>query len=272
MDAGLKLKRIREKLGLRYRQVEQASNLIAQQHRNQDYVVGLSRLADIENKGVVPSLHRLYSLCAIYRLPVAEVLDWYGIHLEEMPRDSGFAAPPSTHPIQFSNGDRALVSLPLKLDPGVDFRQTTYLSRVIQQWGKIPLTLLENLNIQEYRYAVIGTEDYLMYPLLPPGALVQIDDSYRQIENSGWANEYDRPIYFFELRDSYACCWCNVAENHLILQPHPGSPSKPVVLSYDTDVDVLGRVVGVAMQLDLKRSSSPAARTKAKTRPAATPK
>ena len=29
MDSGLKLKRVREKLGLRYRQVEQASNLIA---------------------------------------------------------------------------------------------------------------------------------------------------------------------------------------------------------------------------------------------------
>jgi len=79
MDAGIKLKGIREKLGLRYRQVEQASTLIAQHHRNQDYVVGLSRLADIENKGVLPSLHRLYSLCAIYRLKVADVLEWYGI-------------------------------------------------------------------------------------------------------------------------------------------------------------------------------------------------
>ena len=272
MDAGLKLKRIREKLGLRYRQVEQASNLLAQQHRNQDYVIGLSRLADIENKGVVPSLHRLYSLCAIYRLPIEEVLDWYDIHLAQMSKDSAFADPPNTHPIQFSNGDRASVSLPLKLDPGIDFRQTTYLSRVIQQWGRVPLTLLENLDIQEHRYAVIGTEDYLMYPLLPPGALVQIDDSYRQIENSGWTNEYDRPIYFFELRDGYACCWCNVTDNHLILQPHPGSPSKPVVLNRSNDVDVLGRVIGVAMQLDLKRTGSSALKAKAKIRPVAIPR
>ncbi len=56
MDAGLKLKRIRECLELRYRQVEQASNLIAEKHHNLDFAIGLSRLADIENKGVVPSI------------------------------------------------------------------------------------------------------------------------------------------------------------------------------------------------------------------------
>jgi hypothetical protein len=37
------------------------------------------------------------------------------------------------------------------------------------------------------------------------------------------------------------------------------------VLSYDTDVDVLGQVVGVAMRLDLKRTEA-VSRTKAKTR------
>ena len=265
MDAGIKLKGIREKLGLRYCQVEQASTLIVQHHRNQDYVVGLSRLADIENKGVLPSLHRLYSLCAIYRLKVAEVLEWYGINLENIPHDAAFITPPNTHPIHFSDGERGSVPMPLKLDPGVDFRRTTYLSRVIQQWGKVPLSLLENLDIEEYRYAVIGSEDYLMYPMLPPGTLVQIDDRHRRIQSSGWANEYERPIYFFELRDGYACCWCNLTDKHLILQPHPGSPSKPIVLSYDTDVDVLGQVVGVAMRLDLKRTET-APKTKAKTR------
>ena len=97
MDPGLKLKKVREKLGLRYRQVEQASNLIAQRHRNSDYVIGLSRLADIENKGVVPSLHRFYSLCAIYRLDLTEVLEWYGISFSNIWKDSQTLAPPATH-------------------------------------------------------------------------------------------------------------------------------------------------------------------------------
>ena len=84
MEPGLKLKAVREKLGLRFREVEKASNLIAQRHKSADFAIGLSRLADMENKGVVPNLHRLYSLCAIYRLDMNEVLGWYGIDVEDI--------------------------------------------------------------------------------------------------------------------------------------------------------------------------------------------
>ena len=66
-DAGQKLKRVRERLKLRYRDVEEASQRIAQRQKNDEFAIALSRLADIENKGTVPSLYRLYSICAIYR-------------------------------------------------------------------------------------------------------------------------------------------------------------------------------------------------------------
>jgi transcriptional regulator with XRE-family HTH domain len=269
MDAGLKLKRIREKLGLRYRQVERASNLIAQRHQNLDFAVGLSRLADIENKGVVPSLQRLYSLCAIYRLDLAEVLEWYGVKVEEVVKDSAFVNPGKTHMLQFPAGARGTITLPLKLDPGLDFRQTTDLSRLIQQWGKVPVSLLENLDIEDYRYAVIGSEDFLMFPLLRPGTLIQIDESQRKIQNTGWTHEFERPIYFFELREGYACSWCSLTGDHLILQPHSGSPCEPTVLEYPRDADVIGRVVGIAMQLE---AAQPRAKSRRKTRSAAVPK
>lgn len=249
MDSGLKLKRVREKLGLRFREVEQASQLISQKHRNADYTVGLSRLADIENKGVIPNIHRLYSLCAIYRLDLYDVLDWYGLRFSDIWRDARRVQPGKTHLIGFGNGNRGTASMPIQLEPGVDFRKTTYLSRVIQQWGKVPLGLLDTLDIEDYRYAFIGAEDHFMEPLLRPGAMVQIDEARREIQSSGWDSEFDRPIYFFEMRDGYACSWCSLAGDHLILQPHPSSPCQPLVLNYPADVDVIGQVVGVAMQL-----------------------
>ena len=252
MDPGLKLKRVREKLGLRYRQVEQASNLIAKKHRNLDYAIGLSRLADIENKGVVPSVHRFYSLCAIYRLDLTEVLQWYGIDISRIFEDTHTIEPSNTHLLGARDDVRGTVQLPIRLEPGVDFRRTTYLSRMIQQWGKVPLGLLDSLEIEEHRFGFIGIEDYLMYPLLRPGSLVQIDDSRSKIRNSGWGNEFERPIYFFELRDGYACSYCNVSGDHIILQPHPSSPCQPLVLAYPNDVDVIGQVVGVAMHLEAK--------------------
>ncbi len=267
MDGGLKLKKARERLGLRFREVEQATHLIAQKHKNLDFAVGLSRLSDIENKGVVPSIHRFYSLCAVYRLELTEVLTWYGVDLEETSRDFAFLSPSETHLLKFSVGQGASVTLPLKLDPGVDLRQTTDLSRVIQQWGKVPVSLLDNLDMEEYRYAIIGADDYFMFPLLRPGALLQIDESQRKVLNAGWTHEFERPIYFFELRDGYACCWANASGDHLILQPHPGSPCEPIVLDPESGADVIGRVVGMATQLET--SYQPRVKSRRKSRSAA---
>ena len=88
-EAGHKLKHVRERLNLRFRDVEEASTRIANVHSSDEYIVTLSRLADIENKGVMPTLYRLYSLCAIYRLDVNEVLSWYGISVASLATDSG---------------------------------------------------------------------------------------------------------------------------------------------------------------------------------------
>src|SRR5215470_9462326 len=79
-EAGQKLKRARERLNLRYRDVEEASNQIAARHNNDEFVNALSRLSDIENKGTVPTIYRLYSLCTIYRLDIFEVLEWYRVN------------------------------------------------------------------------------------------------------------------------------------------------------------------------------------------------
>ena len=68
--------RIRERLRLKYRDIEEASQKIAAARQNDEFGIALSRLADIENKGTMPSIYRLYSLCAIYRLDLDEVLPW----------------------------------------------------------------------------------------------------------------------------------------------------------------------------------------------------
>ena len=65
---GEKLKHVRERLKLTYRDVEKASQQLAQRRASDEFAIALSRLADIENKGTVPTIFRLYSLCAIYRL------------------------------------------------------------------------------------------------------------------------------------------------------------------------------------------------------------
>jgi len=49
------------------RDVESASVQIAQKFDNEEFAIPPSRLSDIETKGIVPSIYRLYALAAIYR-------------------------------------------------------------------------------------------------------------------------------------------------------------------------------------------------------------
>ncbi len=252
-EAGQKLKRVRERLNLRYRDVEDASLRIAERRQNDEFIVALSRLSDIENKGTVPTVFRLYTLCTIYRLDVLEVLQWYGVDLSHLPADAASIELEKTHAIHFHPHNHGEVLLPLALDPGLDLTKTTYLSRMIQRWGKLPLMLLHGLDLKTHRYAFVGSEDWSMYPLLQPGSLLLLDETKRKIVSSGWTNEFDRPIYFLEHREGYACGWCNLEGNRLVLQPHPASMCSPQVFLFPDEIDVVGQVTGVAMRLDQGR-------------------
>jgi transcriptional regulator with XRE-family HTH domain len=249
-EPGQKLKRVRERLGLRFRDVEEASQQIAVFRQSDEYVIALSRLSDIENKGTLPSIYRLYTLCTIYRLDLEEVLSWYGVELSAMTADAARISLERTHLISFSSAQGGEVQFPLTLDPGIDVKRTHYLSRMIQKWGKLPLMLLSGMELKNRRYAFIGTEDWFMYPLLPPGSLVIVDEEKRRVQNTGWTNEFERPIYLLESRDGFLCGWCTLSENQLVVQPHPSSMLSPLVFVYSEEIDVIGQVTAVAMSLD----------------------
>src|SRR5580692_10492100 len=100
-DAGQKLRRARERLNLRVRDVEQASLKIAEKYHNDEFAVLINRISEIENRGLVPTVYKLYSLCAIYRLDFQEVLEWYGILLTGLAADSVHVDVPQTHMASF---------------------------------------------------------------------------------------------------------------------------------------------------------------------------
>jgi len=248
-DAGQKLKQIRERLGLTYRDVEELSGKIAQSRRNDEFAVALSRLADIENRGALPSCYRLYSLCAIYRLDIIEVMDWYGISVASMPGDAALLRLPKTHLISFRAAEGE-AQIPIALDPGFETTRTVFLSRFIQKWGKLPLMLLNNIDLKNHSYGLIGTEDWSMFPILSPGALVVIDQGRRRPSNSGWNSEFERPIYFFEHRDGYVCGWCTLRDSQLTIQFHASSLRDPEVYEHPKEIEVIGQVTSAAMTLD----------------------
>src|SRR5689334_16341175 len=94
---GQQLRMLREQLGLTMRDVEVATARIAGKHGNEDYTISLSRLSDIETKGIVPSIYRLYSLSVIYRRDIREILSWYGVDVNDAAGDMSLSEPRRSH-------------------------------------------------------------------------------------------------------------------------------------------------------------------------------
>lgn len=244
---GEKLRQLREGLGLTVRDVETASNRLASKYGVPDFALSISRISDFETKGTVPSIHKLYSMSVIYRTNLRELLALYRVPANEV-EDSSLVEITKTH-LTGLKGPNTVVEMPVRLDPAFDAKTTTALSRMIVRWGEVPVSHLARFKQRDYSYGYVGTEDRTMYPLIPPGSFIQIDESQSKIVEGSWRSEYERPIYFIEMRDGFACCWCDKNGQDLVLQPHPLSGCKPRVARDGRDAEVLGRVVGVAMRL-----------------------
>jgi transcriptional regulator with XRE-family HTH domain len=258
---GERLKRLRNRLKLTYRDVEKASQQIASQRGNDEFVIALSRLADIENKQTVPTIYRIYTLAVIYRIDYQEVLRWYGVPVDLIPGDALGISLQETHPVLFTA--EGAVTVPQSLESQVDLQQTSLLSHIARRWGKLGLSFIGSSDLRHHRYGIIGSEDWSMYPVLHPGALVLIDQNRRKIVTGGWSSEVDRPIYFIEHRGGYVCGWCALSGGRLIVEPHPASQTPPAIFE-DGDTDITGQVTGVAMLLDsTTRRSAPGATTPA---------
>jgi transcriptional regulator with XRE-family HTH domain len=248
LTAGNNLRGLRERLGFTMREVESASGRIAERHGNDEFAVSPSRLSDIETKGLVPSIFRLYSLAIIYRSDVREVLSWYGIDLSLSAADLDLNLPPRSHVTETLQGAFA-VEIPTRLDPAFDPRRSANLSRMVEKWGLVPLAYLAKFSGEKYTYGYIGSEDFTMYPLLPPGTFLQVDESRNKVVSGMWRSELERPIYFVETREGYTCCWCSMKGDQLVLQPHPLSPVAIRMLRHPQEAEVIGRVVGIALKL-----------------------
>jgi hypothetical protein len=230
------------------RDVELASQQIARRFENEEFTVPPSRLSDIETKGVIPSIFRLYSFAAIYRREYRELLSFYGLELDGISADISSGHPQKSH-VSEALSNLTQVRIPTRFDPGFSLEKTADLRRVIEQWGTVPMAYLEMLSDDRYTYGYIGLEDFTMYPILPPGSFVQVDETRNKVGDGVWRSEFERPIYFVEMREGFTCCWCSIKRDSIVLQPHPLSPVSVRVLRYPQEAEVLGQVIGAAMRL-----------------------
>ena len=247
---GQYLKAVRERLQIGMREVQDASMVIATEEGNENFYVSPARLTQIENEESVPSFYKLFSLCSVYGLDLNDVLGRYGVNANRTRAYRTRFLPEITRTTSaeiYGFEDKVLV--PVRIDPSFRWETTQLVNRVVAMWGEIPAAFLLSSNPRKHTYGYVGLTDRTMFPLVRPGSLLMIDPERRRVVQDGWKNEFERPIYFVELRDGYRCGWCQVDGSRLTLIPHPVSNVPIQSFNLANEAEVLGQVVGVASRL-----------------------
>jgi transcriptional regulator with XRE-family HTH domain len=240
---GLRLRQTREALGPTNRDVEKASYQIAVRRGRPGFILHNSRLADIENRGVVPSLYKLYSLATILHLDPLEISNWYQAPFRETLQEGASFPSPRTH---LSESPR-----PKAVGRGAEHTWDSEYTELLQARPAevVPMPHVERSANSHYRYGYVGLSDRRMVSLLRPGSTVLIDTTLRRIEDTECSNEYDRPMYFVELRNGYRCGWFQKGRSRRIMQPHTLPRCAPKAWRTPEDAEIVAQVVGVISYL-----------------------
>jgi len=215
VPAGQKLKSLRNRRNITVREVEQASSRIADFKGDKRFRISNGWLAQLEKGDSEPSMWKLFSLSVIYRASLPDLLLLYNIDVNEKEKYETVADP--------------------------------FLTQLISQNG-ISTTLNAGQAVDDCAnhivYGHLGLAEFTMYPMIRPGALLKVDISQNKVVMNTWRNEYERPVYFIELRGAYACGWCELQGNQLLIIPHPSSRASVRRFTYPREAEIVGRVVG----------------------------
>ena len=250
-SAGKRLKLLREKLGLTTREVEEKSRQIARERGNGEYYVSHTWVTDIENGEYTPSIYKFYTFSAVYHCPYDVIVSFFGLSMADLKRYQVSLGVPNTHLLVPGAGtaEGDSVSLPVRFKREFQLEKTHLLAEVVEKWDLLPVGFLQHLDLRKSMYGYVGLEDYTLYPLIRPGSLVQIDASQRKLSAEKWKTEFDRPVYFVELRSGYVCSWCQVDRGQLLVIPHPQSHQDVRRFDHPSQAEIVGRVTGVAMRI-----------------------
>jgi transcriptional regulator with XRE-family HTH domain len=238
---GSRLRTIRQQWKLSLREVEERSLRFAQEKGKQSYQISASWLDRLEREEHELTVHKLIVLADIYNLPPEQLLR--SVH-------PGNPQPALLRQLSGPNATLLLSEGPLQ-------EQSRYLLPDTPVPDPSPdetkfLATENRPSLAPYRRGIIGKRDLTLDPMIPAGSIVQIDTRKRAISpRKDWTHEFQRPIYFLMTREGYVCGWCELdrASDWLTLIPHPLSPASSRRWKYRTEIESLGRVIGVAIRL-----------------------
>jgi hypothetical protein len=91
---------------------------------------------------------------------------------------------------------------------------------------------------------LVGKTDRLMWPLLPAGSLLQLDQSERTVDVEQYG-EFERPVYLIEYRGRFHCCHAQRRGDTLRMISHHESPERPSITVPSREAKVRGRLTTI---------------------------
>src|SRR5215510_4920659 len=127
--------------------------------------------------------------------------------------------------------------------------------RLLTIWTEVPMLLMMDVDWTRGPLVLVGLSDRMMWPLLPPGSLLQLDPRVRTVDNGTWS-EFERPIYLIEYRGRFYCCHAQRRGDALRLISHAESLSPPAISIPFKEARVRGQVRPIFRPLATRGSAA----------------
>ena len=127
--------------------------------------------------------------------------------------------------------------------------------RILSTWSDVPIPLMLDVDWSRGPLVLIGLSDRMMWPLLPPGSMLQLDQKVRTITSGSWS-EFERPIYLIEYRNKFFCCHVQRRGEMLRLISHAESPTPPSISVSAKEAKVRGQVTPIFRPLATRGSAA----------------
>lgn len=116
--------------------------------------------------------------------------------------------------------------------------------RLLTIWTEVPMLLMLDLDWTRGPLVLVGQADRMMWPLLPPGSLLQLDQNERTVAEGQWG-EFERPVYLIEFRGRFHCCHAQRRGDTLRMISHRESPERPSISVPHKEARVRGQLTPI---------------------------
>lgn len=133
--------------------------------------------------------------------------------------------------------------------------QASAMHRILSTWSDVPIPLMLDVDWNRGPLVLIGLADRMMWPLLPPGSLLQLDQKVKTVASGSWP-EFERPIYLVEYRNKFYCCHAQRRGETLRLISHAESGSPTSISVPFKEAKVRGQVTPIFRPLATRGSTA----------------